>query len=365
MSWKLRTAIGCVTALTSSGALAATTSADGLPLQVDATNSGVTSSAGDYRYATVSAGSRTVALRIASDGGRVARTLNLHGVFGVPMVAYDGTPSGLSADGETLVLIRPRTSFPRKTTTFAVLDAERLRLRDQVTLHGDFSFDALSADGRLLYLIHYTDPRDLTAYEVRAYDLERARLLPDPIVDPDEPGEAMAGSPITRAVSADGRWAYTLYDTPDARHPPFIHALDTQDATAVCIDLDALADHRNVYRLGLAPSDDGGSLAVLARNEPVANVDLETFKVSEPASPASEIGGQHGVPWAGAGAAGAGAMIALALVALRRRRADHGRALAIDPYQSQQASEAELEQLVRLNGESRSKDDAKEREPVG
>ena len=54
----------------------------------------------------------------------------------------------------------------------------------------------------------------------------------------------MAGFPQTRATSPDGRWAYTLYEPAERDHPAFIHALDTKRGTAVCIDLDPLADQR-------------------------------------------------------------------------------------------------------------------------
>ena len=45
----------------------------------------------------------------------------------------------------------------------------------------------------------------------------------------------MRGEPGTRATSADGRWAYTLYAR--QKHAPFVHALDTARRQAYCIDL--------------------------------------------------------------------------------------------------------------------------------
>jgi hypothetical protein len=100
-----------------------------------------------------------------------------------------------------------------------------------VTLKGDFSFDAISPNGDWLYLIHYTSPQDPTRYLVQAYDLRRWRLASAPIVDPTAPHERMRGNPLTRAMSADGRWAYTLYDggghtvRARARHRRTIRAL--------------------------------------------------------------------------------------------------------------------------------------------
>jgi hypothetical protein len=169
--------------------------------------------------------------------GRTLRERRLSGVFSIPAVAYDGSAGGLSGDGRTLVLISPRRAFPARTTTFAVVDTRRLAVRRHVELAGDFSFDAISPDGNTIYLIAYSGSLD--KYAVRAYDLPAGRLLPRPVVDPDEADEPMTGAPISRAPSPDGRWAYTLYQSEEH---PFVHALDTARRTAVCIDLDDLSD---------------------------------------------------------------------------------------------------------------------------
>ena len=75
-------------------------------------------------------------------------------------MAYDATPSGLSADGRTLVLISRGEPFRRNRTRFALVDTKTLRIRRRFTLKGDFSFDALSPDARTMYLIRYLSPRD-------------------------------------------------------------------------------------------------------------------------------------------------------------------------------------------------------------
>ncbi len=325
MSRTLRSLLAPGAVLVALAAAASPAAADGLPVPFDGSaNAGVPSVDGDYRYAAVSAGKSTTALRIAIGTGEIQRSLRLRGDFAVPLVAYDSTPSGLSADGRTLALIEPRRRFPRARTTFALIDAEQLRLRERLTLDGDFSFDALSPDGRTMYLIHYPQPRDPTAYEVRAYDLERGRLRPDPIVDPNESGEEMAGWPQTRAVSPDGRWAYTLYLPAERDHPPFIHALDTERGTAVCIDLDPLAEHRNFVGLGLQPSPDGTGLAVVEGDEALARIDLGSFDVSEPAAPARDAAGSgsddSAMPWGLIAGGGALLIVAAALIRTRRGR---------------------------------------------
>jgi hypothetical protein len=265
-------------------ALAATVTgaahADGLPGPgIDAGPEGVEELAGAARYVTVRAGAGTVAVRVEQRGGRVTASRFLRGRFAIPVVAYDGSAAGVAADGRTLVLVRPREKFPRAATTFAVLDAARLKIREIVTLRGDFSFDALSPDGRLLYLVQYVSPRDFTRYRVRAFDLAAGRLLRKPVVDPRETA-TMRGSPVTRETSPDGRWAYTLYD--GAGGHPFIHALDTAARRAVCIDLHALEGFKRIYDVRLRVASDGSTITVHDSTEPIAVVDTSTFRVSAP-----------------------------------------------------------------------------------
>src|SRR2546423_647813 len=149
----------------------------------------------------------------------------LRGDFAVPGVGLDGSSGGLSADGRTLVLTERRASIPRPHTAFPVPRADRLRLRRIVRLRGDFSYDALSPDGRRLYLIQYLSATDPTRYAVRLYDVRAGRLRPKPVVDPDEHAGEMRGEPLSRTYGPGGRWAYTLYDG-NGKHP-FVHALDT------------------------------------------------------------------------------------------------------------------------------------------
>jgi hypothetical protein len=232
------------------GVITSGAAADGLPvLGVDASRQGVAVREGPVRYVTVPDGRRTIVLQTATAGGQIVGEEWLHGTFTVPAVAYDGSASGLSADGSTLVLIRPRRAFPRAVTTFAVLDALPLLVRRLVTLRGDFSFDAISPDGSTIFLIEYVSATDPTRYRVRAYSLRSWKLLPRPVVDPREHGEAMRGSPLSRTTSVDGRWAYTLYD--GAGGTPFVHALDTLRRDARCLDLPLLARRRDLSQLRL------------------------------------------------------------------------------------------------------------------
>jgi hypothetical protein len=302
---------------------------DGLPVGgVDASRQGLPDGSGS-RYVTFAALGGTVVARIDARDGTVEDWFQTRGRFTIPVVAYDGSPSGLSADGGTLVLIKPRAGFPRRSTSLYVIDTHRrLRPEGTITLKGDFSFDAISPDGRTMYLIHYLSPRDLTRYEVRAFDLESERLLPGPIVDPDEPGERMAGLPMSRATSPDGRWEYTLYD--GGGHEPFIHALDTVGRSAVCIDLPQLEGRNDLSLMRLDVDPSGGPITVLdreaghPRSNPLLRVDSETFAVTpQPAPDRSDDSGAGLPAWWLIAASVAGLAFALLLAGgLPRRRRD-------------------------------------------
>jgi hypothetical protein len=298
--------------------------ADGLPvLGVDAGSTGVASDADGVRYLTFTTPRGSILARVGLGDARVRQSAYFARPFVIPAVAYDGSAAGLSADGRTLVLIRPRRTFPQATTHLAALDANRLRVRRFIALHGDFSFDAISPGGNLLYLIEYTSASDPTRYAVRAYDLRGGRLLPKPIVDPTEAGEAMRGSPLTRASSPDGRWAYTLYD--GSGKEPFLHALDTAGRTARCVDLDALAGRQDLGALRLDVGDGGRRLTVRRGARALAVVDTRTFNVQTGGPSASRSTSARDLPrravWAGLAAAGLLIVGCALTLALRRRRA--------------------------------------------
>lgn len=308
-------------ALAALAAAPATARGDGLPVgSIDAGPAGVTVPGAAARYVTLPTGRNTIVARIRRDGGTVVASQFVPGVFTVPAVALDGTPGGLSADGRTLVLIRPRPGFPRTRTQLRVLGTGTLSVRRAVTLRGDFSYDALSPDGKRLYLIQYTSRFDPTHYRVRAYDLKAGRLEPGAIIDPREPDEKMRGYPLTRTASPDGRWAYTLYDGGGAH--PFIHALDTANATAACIDLDDLAGRPDLGGMNLDVGE--ATLTVRDGDAAVAVIDRETFAVRDPsprpATARAADGGGSDVPWTavGVGAAAIALIGAAALAGLRR-----------------------------------------------
>jgi hypothetical protein len=191
-----------------------------------------------------------------------------------------------------------------------------LKVRRLVTLHGDFSYDAIAPNGSWLYVIHYLSPTDPTRYRVQAFDLQHGRLLAKPIVDPKEPGDKMRGNPLSRTTSADGRWAYTLYD--GGGGTPFVHALDTVAGSAHCIDLDEIAAGINLWRLRLGMDSDGKHLVVRDGAAAKVVIDLRTLTTAR----ARGVVATHSPPplLLGAGSAAIVALAAGVITARRTRR---------------------------------------------
>jgi hypothetical protein len=300
-------------------ALATPAAGSGGPVAgTDVGAAGVTAPGVANRYAAIRVPGGTLITQVERRDGRTIDSRFASRRLVVPAVALDNSATGLSADGRTLVL-----AAPRRRGVFVVFDTESLQAHATIGLRGDFTLDAISPDGDTLYLIESTSRRDVSRYAVRAYDIGARRLRPGAIVDPEEPDEPMRGSPVSRAVSPDGRWAYTLYDGDGGPHP-FIHALDTQRGRAKCIDLDALS-RDETYSMVLRVGRDGlVNVRPAAGGASVLAVDPSNRQVRRPGSaapktapaPARDAGGTG---WFGL-AAGALVLALLGAVALRAGR---------------------------------------------
>ncbi|MEP6893777.1 MAG: hypothetical protein ABI927_08370, partial [Gaiellaceae bacterium] len=238
----------------------------------------VTTSDASVSYATTTRGSWTKIAATRTRDAHVLRVARVKGAFGIPAVTIGGTAGGLSADGRTLVLSQPPSyQALRQRSRFVLLSTATLRPIRTISLRGDFGFDALSPDATTLYLIQHRSTSD-PSYSVRAFDLRSLRLLPGAIVDKSEADKTMRGMPVARTASADAIWVYTLYNRDGAE--PFVHALNTRERYAVCVDLTWQGSAADIWNTTLEMSADGRQLLVTsAKGAVVARVDTQTLRV--------------------------------------------------------------------------------------
>ena len=173
---------------------------------------------------------------------------------------------GISADGSRIA----RLEFGRRgqETVLTVDDPGR---STSVRLPGTFQLDALSRDGRRLFLVHW---HRTGSYDLQQYDRATKRRSPTRLADPDE---KMTGQATSAVATRDGHWQLTLY-VKSNRHT-FVHALDLRTGVAHCIDLPILADLTTAGALVLAP--DQKTLYVAGGYAgSVATVDLSTLSVT-------------------------------------------------------------------------------------
>jgi len=238
---------------------------------------GVVSPVHKVRYVTLATPKSTVVAAIRVRTGRVARSNVLRGFYGVPIVAWDNSTGGVSADGRTLVL-GSYGPLPGDAgvTRFAVIDTKTLRKSRLLALRGSWAYDAISPDGSRVFLIEYLAAGQNPHYRVRSLDVRTGRLDAEAIVDRREDEVLMRGQPVTRVASSDGRWAYTLYARP--KHGPFVHALDTVRGEAYCVDLPARLRQLEQMALRLRMRADG-ELEVRSRHARIALVDTKTLEL--------------------------------------------------------------------------------------
>jgi len=235
---------------------------------------GLVDAKGKVRYVALPAGDGTTVAALRARSGRVLGWGYVHGIFGIPTVAWDGSSGGLARNGRRLVLT---TSVSYGTPTrFVVLNPRTLRVRARFSLRGAFAFDALSPGGSLMYLIQFLGDPNSGRYAVRALNLNTRKLYPGAIVDRREPDEKMTGQPVTRAESRDGAWAYTLYGR--ANKGPFVHALDTVHRRAFCVDMPWRSTPRWLGQARMHVL--GGKLLLRVGHRTLAAVDTRTFEVS-------------------------------------------------------------------------------------
>ncbi len=182
------------------------------------------------------------------------------GAWRLPTVGLDPMPVGVAADGSTTALVEDRDPDApgTATTKFAILKGALDPHPRIVELDGLFDFDAISPVGATLFVVEHLPAPPDGHYQVRAVDVATGTLRDGVITDKRNVDEQMGGWAIAQLRRRDGL-VLTLYR--GAEHP-FIHALDTVGAWAVCIDLPAAGhDTTDAARdWGLIATADGQSV---------------------------------------------------------------------------------------------------------
>ena len=183
------------------------------------------------RYWTVDSGDPTTVRGIDPAAGVDRASFVLDGRWSVP-AAYGPAPSGLSANGRWMVLVAPpHLTGATMVNRFAVVDLAKGRLDRVVTATGDVGFDAVSDDGRNLYLVEHLVPAPHYAVRVASFS---GTGLQDAILGQIKTAEPEVMNGLYHAsVAVGGDWLLSLYSNPG--RGPFIHALNTTQLYAQCI----------------------------------------------------------------------------------------------------------------------------------
>ena len=296
---------------------------------------GVAPAGSPYRYVAVSPGQTggvTVVERIARDGGWLRGWWTLRGDFELPPVSFNGSGTGVSADGNTLVLSRFSPIYPPRRTELAIVDTRvhprhphrgrnARRLVTSVRLTHSYTVHAISPHGTTIYLDRHLSPDVEGPFQVREMRTGGRRGASPPLALPRlEPGR-MAGAMLDQVTSADGRWTYTLYG--GKRVEPFVYALDTLRAHADRVDLPQVEHVPQPFDLALRMGTAGGTIDVLNRrpslpgSRALLTIDTESLDVSSASAQQATGGITSG--WLALLLGGGAAVLVLAQAMVRRR----------------------------------------------
>ena len=235
---------------------------------------------------TESDGTHTTIRYLIVQPGFDGTQTTIDGAWRLPTIGLDPTPVGVSAGAEnwlnsaTVVLVEDLPGgAPRASTRFAVLRHSPVGdpVSKVIELAGSFEYDAISPDGSILYVVEHLAGPPEGRYQVRAVDVGTGLMRDAVIADKRNLEEAMAGWPIAQ-VRRPGGVVFTLYR--GAEHP-FIHALNTTEAWAVCIDLPASsnADPKAALDWGLTAGPTGRDVFAVNATLGLA-VDVDTTDLS-------------------------------------------------------------------------------------
>jgi hypothetical protein len=178
--------------------------------------------------------------------------------------------AGPSSDGTALALVAASNGAATETR-FAVVTKSKTA---NVVLRGEWTFDAISPNGRTLYLAESVGG---DAYVIRPADVITGRAgvalsvksIAINNVSGDD-GPTMQGLPMDRVAASSDGFILTLYDGPGF---PFVHALQTRDSFALCYDLPK-SMKSIVNELTLRSTSTAAKFEILHKNKVVATLTL-------------------------------------------------------------------------------------------
>jgi hypothetical protein len=231
--------------------------------------------------------------------GAALHTVHLPGPFQLPPATISGLPGGLSQDGHWLVLqsFEANGNDTPTATHLLVIDTSYKNSAKPIDMNGYFQFDAVSNDGRRIYLIEYLSSK---GYYVRDFNVGSGQLDPNIIVDKTDGAAAMSGLRLSGVPSHDGQWLYSVYIR--EHQGAFIHALNLEANIAICVDLPGAgyASSGDDFHWSLAMSADGSHLyAANGAMDLVADIDTSngvpnltrTVKIGNAPRPAALVQG--------------------------------------------------------------------------
>jgi hypothetical protein len=182
-------------------------------------------------YWTVEPAARTTVRQLDPVTGDDLSSFALDGQW-APPATYGPAPSGISRNGKWMILVAPKTTTGSAIVNrIAVVDLARRTIDRVITAVGDLSFDAVSDDGRNVYLVEHLVPSP--RYVVRVASFQGSGLA-DGVLGQIKTAEPEVMNGLYHAsVAVSGDWFLSLYSNPT--RGPFIHALNTTQLYAQCI----------------------------------------------------------------------------------------------------------------------------------
>jgi hypothetical protein len=206
-----------------------------------------------------SVSSRTL-LDVDPQTGITMHSLRLPGTYLLPPATIGGMPGGLSQNGRWLVVqgYNDIPDGPPTLTHMLLIDTTYAKPPTPIELKGFFEFDAVSNDGKKVFLIEYVST---SIYRVRFFDVGAGLLNESIVFDKSDGAEAMTGVRLAGVASPDGQWLFSVYAR--EHQGPFVHALNLDAAIAFCLDLPGpgyASGDDSAMRWALAMSRDGARI---------------------------------------------------------------------------------------------------------